>query len=149
MKRVCLVALTLTLVTSAWPQAPLRTPSGDTRGWKIYRSQKYGVEFRYPPALSAVESGPNTVERRLLAGESISGTQPPILQTIEVKNRSNGIVLTVEIPDQKKFLVVSKDYDWSLRACGEEGFEEIKSKNETLLGRYKMLQVITTGSQFY
>ncbi len=149
MRSAYIAALLVTLVTSAWPQAPSPTPKDETRAWRTYRSRKYGFQFRYPQGLSAVETGPDIYERRLLAGKQISGTQPPLLESIQVKDRRGGVVLTIDVPDQKRFPVVREEYDWSLRACGQEGFAEIQSTTRTSLAGYKTLRVDVSEGRFY
>ncbi|GEM_PF-3561447 len=113
----------------------------DTSTWKTYRNQAYGFQISYPGDLKLLEQGPNSYELQLREGKQISGTQAPLLDTFEFKNVNNKTVFLINIADQKKFPVVSGEYDWQLRTCGEEGFATIQSQAKTTIFGYKVLHV--------
>ena len=126
---------------------PIPTPSNatpTTSQTKTYHSTTYGFELQYPADGSVVENGPDPYELQLRDGKQISGTQAPLLESIDFQDQQKKTVLTIEIPDQKNFPVVSGDDQWSLRTCGEEGFAVIKSQEKTLIAGYKTLHVIST-----
>jgi hypothetical protein len=58
------------------------TPNINTDNWKIYRSNKFGFVFKYPPDFQNSSSGPNDAQKSLNRGEEISGTAAPSLDTI-------------------------------------------------------------------
>ncbi len=108
--------------------------------WKTYRNDRYAFEVRYPRDASVVEHGPDPYELQLREGKTISGTQAPLLDSIEFRDRQGKTIVTVEIPD---WPVVSRDYDWWLRPCGQEGFADIKLQKRTIFAGYKALYVIS------
>ena len=110
---------------------------------KTYRSAKYGFEINYPADDVVVENGPDSYELQLREGKQISGTQEPLLESIDFKNHNKQNFLTVNVPDHKSFPVVSEDYKWWLRPCGSEGFAIIKSQDKILLAGYKTLHVVS------
>ena len=122
---------------------------GGRYDWQTYRNERYGFEVQYPKDREVTENGPNAYELQLLGGqELISGTQAPLLETIEVKNEEGEIILTIDIPDQSNFPIVSGDYDWWLRPCGQEGFAEITAKTKILFANYKTLKVTSVFEEF-
>jgi hypothetical protein len=147
--QIVMLLMAMSFASCAWSRPAGPTPGEQFRGWKTYRNRKFGFELRLPRNFSVVENGPDSYEQQLLAGEQISGTQPPLLDSVDVKDAKGRKVLTVEIPDQKNFQVVQGDYDWSLRACGEVGFLEIKSKVKTLFAGYKTLKVASDHMRYY
>ena len=124
-------------------------PEGKVSGWKTYRNVKFGFEFRYPKKFFVADYAVGPNEHQFLSDQPISGTQPPLLDLVEVQTRKGQRVLSIEVPDQKKFPVVHKSYDWSLRACGEIGFEDITSKQQTIFAGHPTLKVTNTSLQFY
>jgi len=151
MKRT-LIIMTLALMglaPSVWARKPRPASEVKVHGWKTYRNVKFGFEFRYPKKYFVADYsvGPNA--HQFLSDQPISGTQPPLLDLVEVQTPKGQRVLSFEVPDQKKFPVVHKSYDWSLRACGEIGFEDITSKQQTIFAGYPTLKVANTSLQFY
>ena len=151
MKRT-LIILTLVLMGVA-PCVPAQksppAPEAKVRGWKTYRNLKYGFEFQYPKKFFVVDYSVGPGAHQFLSDQPISGTQPPLLDLLEVQTQKGQRVLSIEVPDQKKFPVVKKSYDWSLRACGEIGFEDITSKQETIFAGHPTLKVANSSLQFY
>ena len=151
MKRT-LTILTLALMGLApgiRAQESRPAPEAKVQGWKTYRNVKFGFEFQYPKKFFVADYAVGPNEHQFLADQPISGTQPPLLDLVEVQTRKGQRVLSIEVPDQKKFSVVEKSYDWSLRACGEIGFEDITSKQQTIFAGHPTLKVTNTSLQFY
>ena len=111
--------------------------------WKTYRSAKHGFEIHYPTDSAVVENGPDPYELQLREGQQISGTNEPLLESIDFQDRNKQNILTVDIPDQETFPVVSEAYKWWLRPCGSEGFAIIKSQDQILLAGYNTLHVVS------
>ena len=132
----------LSTAKAAFPQSVTSNASSrsQTSRWKAYRNDKYAFEVRYPPDWSAVELGPDPYELQLREGRAISGTQAPLFESIEFRDRKGRAIVTVEIPD---WPVVSGEYGWWLRPCGQEGFAAIKSQKRTMFAGYKALYVIS------
>jgi hypothetical protein len=147
-----LVILALVLVGLAPRVRAQKSPSapeGKVRGWKTYRNVKFGFEFQYPKKFFVADYSVGPDAHQFLSDQPISGTQPPLLDLVEVQTEKGQRVLSIEIPDQKKFSVVERSYDWSLRACGEIGFEDITSKQEIIFAGHPTLKVSNTALQFY
>ena len=151
MKRTLVIAAIMLLALAPFAQAQKSQPApdGNVRGWKTYRNVKFAFEFQYPKKFFVVDYGVGPNEHQFLADQPISGTQPPLLDLVEVQTRKGRRVLSFEIPDQKNSPVVHRSYDWSLRACGEMGFEDIKSKEKILFAGHPTLKVANTSLQFY
>lgn len=152
MREIHAAALLICLgfVPCSWAQTSRVVLKDHPCGWKQYRNLKFGFEFQNPQKFSVVENGPDPNEQRFLAGETISGTQPPLLDSFDVLDRKGRRVLRVEMPDQKNFPVVNdKSYAWSMRACGEIGFMVIKSKQKILFAGYKTLKVLSDHTRYY
>lgn len=151
MKRT-LIILTLFLTGLApciRAQKPRPAPEGKVQGWETYRNVKFGFEFQYPKKFVVVDYAVGPDEHQFLSDQPISGTQPPLLDLVEVQTQKGQRVLSIEIPDQEKFSVVEKSYDWSLRACGEIGFEDILSKQQIVFAGFPTLKVTNTSLRFY
>jgi hypothetical protein len=151
MKRTLIVMALILMGFAPWVQARTLRPAREAtfHGWKTYRNVKFGFEFQYPKKLFVVDYAVGPNEHQFLADQPVSGTQPPLLDLVEVQTRKGRRVLSVEIPDQKKFPVVNKSYDWSLRACGEIGFEDIKAKEKTVFAGHPTLKVTNSSLRFY
>lgn len=151
MKRtlVILAFLLMGLAPCARAQKSPSAPAEKVRGWKTYRNVKFGFEFQYPKKFFVVDYSVGPDAHQFLSDQPISGTQPPLLDLVEVQTGKGQRVLSIEVPDQKKFPVVERSYDWSLRACGEIGFEDITSKQETIFAGHPTLKVANTSLQFF
>jgi hypothetical protein len=151
MKRTLIVIALISMGIAAvvLAQAPRPGREARFRGWKTYRNVKFGFEFQHPRKTFVADYAVGPNEHQFLADQPISGTQPPLLDLVEVQTEKGRRVLSIEIPDMKKFPVVHNTHNWSLRACGEAGFEEILSKEQTLFAGYPTLKVINSLSQFY
>jgi hypothetical protein len=144
---IALISIGIPAVVPA--QAPRPKREARFRGWKTYRNVKFGFEFQHPKKTFVADYAVGPNEHQFLADQPISGTQPPLLDVVEVQTRKGQRILSIEIPDMKKFPVVHNTYNWSLRACGEAGFEEILSKEQTLFAGYPTLKVTNSLTQFY
>lgn len=149
MKRTRWMALLICATLAPWAWAQTSRPAYKLRSWKLYRNLKYGFQFRYPQHFSVVENGPDPNEELFLAGLEISGTQPPLLDSVDVMDRKGRRVFTVAIPDQKNFPVVTPSYGWSLRACGEIGFAKITLKRKIIFAGYRTLKVSSDYTRYY
>jgi hypothetical protein len=151
MKRTLIVTAIILIGLAPCVRAQKSRPAPESKvhGWKTYRNEKFGFEFQYPKKffVADYDVGPNV--HQFLADQPISGTQPPLLDLVEVQSEKGKRVLSVEIPDHKKFAVVKRSYDWSLRACGEVGFEDIMSKERILFAGHPTLKVANSSLQFY
>jgi|SRR3989338_8477457 len=121
------------------------SPESDISTWKTYRNDQYGFEMKYPPVdvVKVVESGPDSYELNLEAGKQISGTQAPLLENISFMNKFGETVLAIDVPNHMNFDVVTGDYNWWPRLCGQEEFAEIRSKENILFAGQKTLWVIS------
>ena len=115
----------------------------DTSTWKTYRNEKYGFEMRYPKDYAVIEGGPDSYELQLREGKAISVTQTPLLEQVDVKAKTGEVVITIDIPDNTNLGVVSGEYEWWLRPCGQEGFATILTKEKTNVAGYKTLHVVS------
>ena len=151
MKRTLMVMALILMGLGSWSQARALWPAREAgvRGWKTYRNVKFGFQFQYPKKFFVVDYAVGPNEHQFLADQPINGTQPPLLDLVEVQTRKGERVLSIEIPDEKKFEVVARSYDWSLRACGEAGFEDIEAKEKTFFAGHPTLKVTNTSLQFY
>ena len=103
---------------------------------RVYRS-RCGFEIRYPQRFRVSAEGPDVNELRPRAGETIGGTQEPLLDQIIVREDATEI-LRFEVAHYP--LV---DTDWNWRACGQDGFMEIASAVRTRLAGYKAVHVVS------
>lgn len=151
MKRT-LTILALVLMGLAPCAGMQKSPSaheGKVRGWKTYRNVKFGFEFQYPKKYVVADYSVGPDAHQFLSDQPISGTQPPLLDLVEVQTDKGERVLSIEVPDQKRSTFVARSYDWSLRACGEDGYEDITSKQQIVFAGYPTLKVANTSLQFY
>jgi hypothetical protein len=151
MKRILIILVLFLMgaVPCVRAQKSPPAPEAKVRGWKTYRNLKFGFEFQYPKKYFVADYSVGPDAHQFLSDQPISGTQPPLLDLVEVQTEKGQRALSIEVPDQKKFTVVERSYDWSLRACGEIGFEDITSKQETVFAGYPTLKVANTSLQFY
>jgi hypothetical protein len=79
-------------------------------GWKTYRNNRFGFQFRYPPDRSVSDGGPYA---------SRSGTQPDSLDTLQIRAKGDRLEKDISVFSPG---IVHGDYDWPERPCGEWTF---------------------------
>ncbi|MBN1263175.1 MAG: hypothetical protein JW991_02345 [Candidatus Pacebacteria bacterium] len=62
--------------------SPAPEATGNNTNPTKYLNSQFGFEFLYPPNWQITSSGPNEEQQKLNRGETISGTNPPSLETI-------------------------------------------------------------------
>lgn len=104
---LCSVACILAAEASA--PAGLFSTAGSS-GWKAYRNNRFGFQFRYPPHSSVLDGGPDT---------SRSGTQPDSLDALQIRGKANRLEMDISVFSPG---IVHGDYGWPERPCGEWTF---------------------------
>lgn len=118
---------------------PTKAPAEAT-AFKLYKS-KYGFEIKYPSRLKLTEEGPDPYELQLRAGETISGTQDPLLEQIILRDAAKEIIRI----DVDHYPLMYARNQWRLRPCGQDGFMEIESQREMRLAGRRAIHIVSTS----
>lgn len=90
---------------SRFPEKPSPQPVDETAGWKVYRSEKYGYEFLYPPSWNIIEKSRDYPESYK--------NDPWILQALDVTKS------TKNLEEAVIYLSISDSKD-TARSCSED-----------------------------